>query len=33
MMHQDIGIKLIARLQQELEDIAKVEQAPKLGGR
>ncbi|HAU28571.1 MAG TPA: translation initiation factor IF-3 [Rhodospirillaceae bacterium] len=32
MVHQDLGVKLIARLQQDLDDIAKVEQAPKLEG-
>ena len=32
MMHQEQGVKLVARPQQDLDDIAKVEQAPKLEG-
>lgn len=33
MRHQELGLKLLQRVEQDLEDIAKVEQQPKLEGR
>lgn len=33
MVHQEIGIQVLERVRDELEDIAKVEQFPKLEGR
>ena len=33
MVHQDLGLKVLQRVRDELEEIAKVEQFPKLEGR
>ena len=33
MAHQDLGMKVLDRVREEMEEIAKVEQAPKLEGR
>ncbi len=33
MAHQELGMQLLSRVRDEVEDIAKVEQAPKLEGR
>ena len=33
MAHQELGAKLLERVQEDLEDIAKVEQFPKMEGR
>lgn len=33
MAHQDIGMKLLQRVESDLEELAKVEQTPKLEGR
>lgn len=33
MAHQDLGAKLLARVREQVEDIAKVESEPKLEGR
>jgi translation initiation factor IF-3 len=33
MAHQDLGMKLLRRVETDLEDVAKVEQFPKLEGR
>ena len=33
MAHQDLGIAMVKRIEHDLEDIAQVEQYPKLGGR
>ncbi len=33
MAHQDIGMQVVNRLREELEDIAQIEQMPKLEGR
>jgi len=33
MAHQDLGMKVLNRVREEMEEIAKVEQAPKLEGR
>jgi len=33
MAHQDLGIAMVKRIEQDLEDIAQVEQYPKLEGR
>lgn len=33
MAHQDIGLKLLQRVESDLEELAKVEQTPKLEGR
>jgi translation initiation factor IF-3 len=33
MAHQDLGLKLLQRVELDLEDLAKVEQTPKLEGR
>ena len=33
MVHQDIGVKVLQRVREELEDLAKVEQFPKMEGR
>jgi translation initiation factor IF-3 len=33
MAHQEIGIQLLAKMQKDVESLAKVEQAPKLEGR
>lgn len=33
MAHQDLGMKVLDRVREEMEEIAKVEQSPKLEGR
>lgn len=33
MVHQDLGIKVLERVRNELDDLAKVEQLPRLEGR
>jgi translation initiation factor IF-3 len=33
MAHQDLGMKVLDRVREELDDLAKVEQMPKLEGR
>ncbi len=33
MRHQELGLKLLQRVEQDLEELAKVEQQPKLEGR
>jgi translation initiation factor IF-3 len=33
MRHQELGIKLLERVEADLEELAKVEQFPKLEGR
>lgn len=33
MAHQDLGLKLLQRVELDLDDLAKVEQIPKLEGR
>lgn len=33
MVHQDIGVKVLQRVREELDDLAKVEQFPKMEGR
>ena len=33
MAHQDLGLKLLQRVESDLEELAKVEQMPKLEGR
>ena len=33
MVHQDLGIRVLERVRNELDDLAKVEQLPKLEGR
>lgn len=33
MAHQDLGMKVLDRVRQELDDLAKVEQHPKMEGR
>jgi len=33
MVHQDLGMKLLMRVRDELEELAKVDQLPKLEGR
>jgi translation initiation factor IF-3 len=33
MVHQEIGMKVLMRVRDELEDIAKVEQFPRTEGR
>lgn len=33
MAHQELGMKLLERVQEDIADVAKVEQAPKLEGR
>ena len=33
MAHQDLGVKVLDRVREELEDLAKIEQHPKLEGR
>lgn len=33
MVHQEIGVKVLMRVQEDLADLAKVEQMPKLEGR
>ncbi len=33
MVHQDLGLKLLQKVRDELDEIAKVEQFPKLEGR
>ena len=33
MVHQDLGLKVLQKVRGELEDVAKVEQFPKLEGR
>ena len=33
MAHQDLGLKLLQRVELDLEELAKVEQVPKLEGR
>lgn len=33
MAHQDLGLKLLNRVEQDLEDIATVDQRPKMEGR
>ena len=33
MAHQDLGAKILDRVQEDLEEIAKVEQFPKMEGR
>ena len=33
MAHQDLGIAMVKRIEHDLEDIAQVEQYPKLEGR
>jgi translation initiation factor IF-3 len=33
MTHQDIGVKVLRRIREDLEDSVKIEQFPKLEGR
>ncbi|MDJ0970721.1 MAG: translation initiation factor IF-3, partial [Kiloniellales bacterium] len=33
MVHQDLGLKLLQKVRDELEEVAKVEQFPRLEGR
>ncbi|MDH3609040.1 MAG: translation initiation factor IF-3, partial [Gammaproteobacteria bacterium] len=33
MMHQDLGMKLLNRIEQDLKEYGEVEQRPKLEGR
>jgi translation initiation factor IF-3 len=33
LVHQDLGLKVLARVREELEDIGKVEQMPRIEGR
>ena len=33
MVHQNIGMNVLARVRDDLEDLAKVEQMPKMEGR
>ena len=33
MAHQDLGLKVLFRVRDELEELAKVEQLPKMEGR
>lgn len=33
MVHQDIGVKVLQRVREELDEVAKVEQFPKMEGR
>lgn len=33
MMHQELGIKMLSRIEEDLNDLSSVEQAPKLEGR
>ena len=33
MRHQELGLKLLQRVEADLEELAKVEQLPKLEGR
>jgi translation initiation factor IF-3 len=33
MAHQDLGMKVLDRVREQLDDMAKVEQIPKMEGR
>jgi translation initiation factor IF-3 len=33
MAHQDLGVKVLDRVREQLDDLAKVEQFPKMEGR
>jgi translation initiation factor IF-3 len=33
LVHQDLGLKVLDRVRDELEDVSKIEQVPKIEGR